>query len=802
MIDRFVVRGLLLLVLSGKLLVPLYAGDARELASGSSVAEKPAQAIHSIAPGPEDGRIAFYTAKLLEQVQYLQKPFDSSVSSKFLDRYLDSLDPQRVHFLKSDVAQFERYRTNLNRLTLRDGDTRPGCEIFNRFLKRLQQRVAYADELLKNEKFTFDEEERILVNRHESPYPKDLEEAKQLWRERLRYEYLQEKLGRVGAKKKPESTAKTAQSGQTKPEALQTKPKTEAEEITELLSHRYHRTLRRFTDWDHEDVLQWYLTALTHVYDPHSDYLGRAQLEQFSIGMNLSLFGIGAELQTTEDGNCMIRRLLPGGPAIKSKQIKEKDRIVAVAQSNQPPVDIVDMDLSKAVQMIRGPKGTEVRLTIMPADTSNREVISLIRDEIPLEDSAAKGKIIELPNGKGDNLRVGVIDLPSFYAPFDVSNTRDKSSPKNTTSADVARLLKKMEHEKVKGVILDLRRNGGGSLEEAIRLTGLFIKQGPVVQVKDFKGKIDEQDDDDPSVLYDGPLVVLTSRLSASASEIVAGALQDYGRALIVGDSSTHGKGTVQSVNSLQPHMPAGDTNNPGAVKLTIKKFYRASGASTQKKGVVPDIILPSMWNESKEIGESALENPLEWDTIPSAKYDALNLVEPYLPELRKLSAKRVAAEPEFGYVGEDIQLMKKAQADKTVSLNEKQRLKEKEEADARQKSRDKERLARTAPLEIVHDLPLKLVDEPGLPPAVQHTNAVASKTSNLKGSAVAGASTNSHLASNASASLGALPEDEEEKPPAIDATLWEVERILADYLRLCGNPHLATAGQASAITR
>src|SRR5262249_40450730 len=411
-------------------------------------------------------------------------------------------------------------------------------------------------------------------------------------------------------------------------------------------------------------------------------YFGRSALDSFAIQMNLSLFGIGAEL-TSEDGYCTIHRILPNGPAEKSKKVAVNDRIIAVGQSNQPPVDVVDMSLNKAVQMIRGPKGTEVRLTIIPAgaDASARRNVTLIRDEIKLEDQEAKAKMIEVPNHQGLTTRLGVIDLSSFYASFDPSSSREKSENKSTT-ADVARLLTKLKQENVSGVILDLRRNGGGSLEEAIRLTGLFIKEGPVVQVKDFDGSVKEEDTPpNPPVLYDGPLIVLTSRFSASASEILAGALQDYGRALIVGDASTHGKGTVQSVQPLRLRGNNPGATDPGALKLTIKKFYRPSGASTQLKGVVPDVVLPSLFNESKEIGESALENPLVWDTIEKAKFDRQNLVEPYLTELRKRSTDRVNNDKEFSYVREDIAVYNKKQADKSVSLNEKRQLQEREEA-------------------------------------------------------------------------------------------------------------------------
>ncbi|MCX6924790.1 MAG: carboxy terminal-processing peptidase, partial [Verrucomicrobia bacterium] len=692
-----------------------------------------------------------------------------------------------------DLAQFEPYRTNLNHLTLpgrRAGDATPGCEIFNRFMERLQQRSAYANDLLQNEKFTFDTDERITINRKGLPYPADLDEAKKLWRERLRFEYLQELLGKIGARKKP-LAAETNQVAATKPK------KTEAEDIIETLNHRYHRNLRFFTEWNNEDVLQYYLTALAHVYDPHSDYLGRAQLEQFAIGMNLSLFGIGAELNIPEDGYCRIRRLLPGGPAIKSKLLKENDRIVAVAQSNQPPVDIVEMSLNKAVQLIRGPKGTEVRLTLIPAgeDGSTRKVVSLIRAEVPIEDSAAKAKIIDMSDGRGGTTRLGVIDLPSFYAPFDTSNAKDKHEPKSTTT-DVAKLLDKLKQENVAGVILDLRMNGGGMLDEAIKLTGLFIKTGPVVEVREENGNVQEADDNDPAVRYDGPLVVLTSRHSASASEILAGALQDYGRALIVGDNSTHGKGTVQSVNQLKPFIRVPDksmTNEPGALKLTIKEFFRPSGMSTQLKGVIPDIVLPSVANESKDIGERSLDNPLPPDTIPSTKYDHFNLVEPYLSELRRRSAERVAADTEYAYVREDIELFKKHQADKTISLNEKQRLKEQEEAEARQKARDKERLARPESQDKIYEITLKQADLPGLPPPVAKTNAAMAKLSARAGIGSAGASTNS-----AAAATGSDTTDDPEaaKPGVPDALLIEAEHILADYLSVLPKGNLVTAGQ------
>ncbi|HEU0038364.1 MAG TPA: carboxy terminal-processing peptidase, partial [Verrucomicrobiae bacterium] len=586
------------------------------------------------------------------------------------------------------------------------------------------------------------------------------------------------------------------------------KKKTGAEEIVDTLTRRYQRNLHMFKEWDNEDLLQFYINALARVYDPHSDYFNTRQAENFAIGMNLALFGIGAELYS-EDGYCTIRKLVAGGPAEKSKQIKDKDRIVAVAQSNAPPVDAVEMNLNKVVQMIRGPKGTEVRLTIIPADdSSERRIVTLIRDEIKLEDAAAKSKVIELPGSDGKTTRLGVIDLPSFYATIDLGGPRQmlagdagggkavKATPRST-SVDVAKLLTKLKLENVNGVILDLRRNGGGSLEEAVKLTGLFIKEGPVVQVSGPDGEPMVDSDDDSSVLYEGPLIVLTSRFSASASEIVAGALQDYGRALIVGDVSTHGKGTVQNLNPLRMWVKpatATATNDPGALKITIRKFYRAGGASTQLKGVLPDLVLPSVLNYSKDIGESALENPLQWDMIPSARFDKLNLVEPCLLELLQRSNERVATNQDFTYIREDIDLFKKRQADKTISLNERERLQEKDADDARQKARDKERLARKDADQKVYELTLKQVDLPGLPPPLEKTNT-ATKNFSAKDAPPGDSATSASVTAKAANSAGDLDgEDAEDKPSPVDAMLDETERILVDYIALLAQKNLLTA--------
>ena len=813
--NRFLSR-VLLVVLSCNLAWRLFAAESTQPASSPTTdqagnSEIWTNAFAPLKPGPEDGQIAFTTAEMLQHSQFLRRSFDEKVSSKFFDRYLETYDPDHLHFLQADIADFEHYRTNLHRLTLRRKrpDTSPACEIFNRFMERLEQQVACVDELLDHERFTFDTDERVVINRKDLPYPRNLDEARKLWRDRLRAEYLQEKLAQSGSRKKaPRAAPKDAGASEAVPKAA-AKLKTEHEEIVDILRRRYHRNLRAFAEFNDEDVLGFYLTALAHVYDPHSEYMTHSQLENFSIAMNLGLEGIGAELRS-EDGYCTIFHLLPG-PALKSKQIKEGDRIVAVAQSNSPPVDLVDMRLTKAVQLIRGPKGTQVTLTIQPggADASARRCVTLIRDKIKLEDEEAKAKVIDLPDGHGGNARLGVIDLLSFYAPMDLTGPHDRSEPMST-SVDVRKLLNKLKKENVQGVILDLRRNGGGSLEEAIKLTGLFIKEGPVVQVRNWDGLIDQQKDPDPGIVYEGPLIVLTSRLSASASEILAGALQDYARGLIVGDSSTHGKGTVQSLVPVNVYYTnyithsGGLTEDPGAMKITIKKFYRPSGASTQRIGVVPDIILPSVLGESKEIGESTLENALEPDSVPSADYERLNLVAPYLVDLRKHSSQRLAADPEYAYIRQDIEIYKKFEADKSVSLNEKQRLKQKEEDDAREKAREKERLARKPAPEIVRELTLREVDKPGLPPPVEKTNLVAKlPPHHASGSSIN--QTNAHAGGGAEAGgpgddLGNDPE--EEKPPAVDATLAEAEHILVDYLSVLPEARFFTSGRTTAVTR
>ncbi len=661
--------------------------------------------VNSLKPGPDDPRIAWFAARLLENYHYLQHPLDKEMSAKFFDGYIDSLDPRHEHFLQSDLAGFASFRTNLDKLTLgREfaADLSPAFAVYERYQERFQQHTAYVNELLKQDKFKFNTDEKIQIDRRHEPFPKDLAEAQQLWRQHVRYEYLQDKLAAEIFETNGVFTVKLPAESNTN--------------IIASLEKHYRWNLHLMTNQDSDTVLSAYLNALAHAYDPHSDYMSAPHAQDFSIGMNLSLFGIGAQLME-DDGYCTIHMLVPGGPASKSKLLSEKDRIVAVAQGGKPPVDVVDMELEKVVQQIRGPKGTEVRLTVSPApDFTTRKVVSLVRDEIKLEDSEAKAKLIEMPDNHGGTNRLGIIELPSFYAPVDLSANNGRATPK-FTSVDVAKLVKKLKQEHVSGIIIDLRSNPGGSLEEAIKFTGLFIKEGPVVQARNPDGAVTVDKDTDPEELYTGPLAVMINRFSASAAEIAAAALQDYGRALIVGDTSTHGKGTVQNLNPLKPFM-INSTNDPGALKITIRKFYRVNGASTQLKGVVPDIILPDVLNYWTQIGETNLDNPLAWDTIQPADFEKFNLVQPALAELQQRSSARLLTNQDFAYVQQDIEQYKKSQADRTATLNEREAIKERERNALQNKARDKERDSRPLPNLKIYELTVKNSTEPGLPEA------------------------------------------------------------------------------------
>ncbi len=786
------------------------------------------------------GTVAQITARALEKYHFTRMRFRDEISARMFDRYIEALDPQKLYFFQSDFEEFStKYRTHLDELTMNDKDVSPAYDMFNRFLKRFDEQYALVTSLLGKEKFTFDGDDRMSVNRKEEPRPASLEAARKLWRDRLRYEVLSEKLNQTaipvlatnvwrkivgtgegkgngalpaGFKRplgtnvlsdleaivgKDHSKAVVAKinSGEWTTRAqiasyLASKlPEEREKETVDKLTRRYNRTLRTLKQYEPDEVLQIYLDALAHSYDPHSDYFGKSELDSFSIQMGLTLFGIGATLQS-EDGYTVIRAVVPGSPAARSKQINIGDKIVAVAQGDDGEwVDIVDEKLKRVVEQIRGPKGTRVRLTVVPAngDNSARKLVNIVRDEVKLEDSEAKARLVEMKGADGRAHRVGVIDLPSFYASMPLG-AAGHAAVKKSTTVDVAKLVRKLTAEKAEGIVIDLRRNGGGSLEEAINLTGLFIKTGPVVQVKGADGRVMQDEDRDPSVLYDGPLMVLTSRFSASASEIVAGALQDYGRAIIVGDTSTHGKGTVQTIQELGMFLSDSGIN-PGAVKLTIRKFYRASGESTQLKGVIPDLILPSV-NNLLEVGETSLTNALPWDTIASAEYDKLNRVQPYIGQLRDRSANRISSDRDWTYVREDMGLYTKRQADKSIALNLAQRVRERDADKARAEARKKELAARGEKEPKTYEITLKLADQPGLPPAMTRTNLLAGGRGDprLLGKDPAAKPEANEVAVHPKASSDDDDEEADLEPgTAPDVHLREAERILLDLIEVSG---------------
>lgn len=620
----------------------------------------------------QSGAIARVVGRVLERLHYRQAELDDTISEMFLHNYLDALDYNHLFLLQSDVDEFERrYGKVLDDLTLKS-DAGPATEIFSRYLDRLNERQKFIESLLQ-EQFDFTQDDSVQLSRNKTPWPKDEAEAQQLWRARIKYELLQGRL----AKEQPEERLKAA------------------EETVKAISKRYQRLVKYTKEFDPEEILQIYLTALAHAYDPHSDYMTPTEADNFEIhNVKLSLSGIGALLRS-EDGYTRVVSLVPGGPADLSRQIKPKDRIIAVAQADGEPVDVVDMPLKKVVDLIRGKRGTEVRLTIIPAssaDGSERKQVSLVRDEIKLTEQYAKARIVDRAGADGQTHRLGVITLPQFY---------------DNCAHDVEVLIERLKAENIRGLILDLRRNGGGLLGEAIEVTGLFISKGPVVQVKDAR-HTQILEDKDPKLAYDGPLLILVSHFSASASEIVAAALQDYGRALIVGDQATHGKGTVQSVLALSSYIPDSKVENPGKLKLTVSKFFRIAGGTTQKYGVSPDITLPSVY-DYMELGESYLPNCLPAGSTKPLEFDALNRVKPYLDQLQKKSTERVARSLDFKYVNEDIEIAKKQMADKSVSLNESRRLKEKEEEKARTEARRKERDQRQASKDRVFELTLEM---------------------------------------------------------------------------------------------
>lgn len=590
-------------------------------------------------PSVQDRYITLQLLTLLQRDHISRRVFDQELAGRAVDQFIQTLDPWKVYFYESDVAAFRAQASALPE-RLKKGDLRFPYEVYSVMVKRVDERLAVAEELLAMEHdFTVDEV--MIRDRKLAQFPKDAAEARERWRQRVKYELL---------------TLKAEG--------------TEGQAARDKLARRYRSFAKRIHQMDNEELLEIFLTAVCNAYDPHTSYMSPSTLENFQISMRLNLEGIGASLQA-EDGYTVVREIVPGGAAARDGRLKVGDRIIGVGQGPTGEIeDVVDMRLTDVVKRIRGPKGTVVRLKVVSPDNPEPRIIDITRDRIELREGEAQSAVFEVGRkGDGTPYRIGVIDLPSFY--MDMEGARQGLSDYKSTTRDVARILSDFNQRGVDAVVLDLRRNGGGSLQEALNLTGLFIEEGPLLQVKDAAGRIQPFYDTDGLALWKGPLVVVVSKFSASASEILAGAIQDYRRGLVVGDPATHGKGTVQSLVELGALLSPLAPLNLGAAKITVQKFYRASGDSTQNRGVLSDIQLPSL-TAHLDVAESDLDYALEFDQVPPLEFRRYDLVNPALvAELARRSQERVSQSPEFQRDLQQISRYLERKARKTVSLNE-----------------------------------------------------------------------------------------------------------------------------------
>ena len=636
----------------------------------------------------------------LYQHHYSRKYLNDAFSEKVYDRYLNILDNTRSYFTTTDISEFKSMRLTLDD-AIKANDLEPAFIIYNRYRQRAIERLDFALLLINKgvDHFNFHKDESLELDREKAAWAKDSAELDQLWRKRIKNTVLNLKL----ANKKDQ-------------------------DIKELLIKRYDSQLNRIKQINAEDAFQSYMNAITYTFDPHTQYMSPRNSENFNINMSLSLQGIGAVLRS-ENENTIVERLVSGGPANKAGQLKPSDKIVGVAQGKKDMVDVIGWRLDEVVDLIRGPKDSTVRLNIISGSgqTETHRVISIVRDEVKLEDRAAQSEVLNIKRGDQD-YKVGVIDIPAFYADFEAKNANDPNY--RSTTRDVAKLIKELQKEGINGLIIDLRNNGGGSLAEVNNLVGLFIPQGPTVQVHYSFGHTQVLADQDPAQLFKGPLVVLTNRLSASASEIFAGAIQDYGRGLVVG-SQTFGKGTVQTLIPLFR----------GQMKVTNAKFYRISGESTQHRGVIPDILYPEIYDIEK-IGESALEEALPWDKIAASKYSSQGSIVKVLPRVREQHQQRISTNPDFAYLNEQVVFLKKLRDDTTISLNSKTRESERKDMEQRRLSLENKRRAAK-----------------GLEPLKELSDDVA----------------DTHSAEG---------DQDKEKDKAVDALLQEGGEILVDFMR------------------
>jgi carboxyl-terminal processing protease len=636
-------------------------------------------------PEPRHESVGELVTEFIQKSHYSHISVDDELSSRVMDRYIESLDGNRMYLLESDIEFFESYRYQLDDM-VRSKPLDPVFEMFSIYQTRVRERLDFALAQLETEPdFTVDEEYQF--DRSEEPWAKTEAELDEIWRKRVKNDVLRLELA--------------------------DKPWDGPEGSQELLRKRYQRYLKRIDQVKADDVFETFLNAFAHTLDPHSSYLSPRNSEEYRIQMSLSYFGIGASLQLDDD-YVQIVNIIPGGPAAIDGKLKPKDRITGVAQGPEGDmVDVIGWRLDDVVDLIRGPANTVVRLQIIPAGAlpgAGEKIIALTRDQVKLEEQAAKSDVVTVPRD-GREWRIGVIEVPSFYRDYRAMSSGDKDY--TSTTRDVKRLIAELEEQGIDGLVLDLRGNGGGHLTEATALSGLFIDNGPVVQLRNSSGRISRLDDPDPvaRVAYNGPLTVLVDRFSASASEIFAAAIQDYARGVIIGQQ-TFGKGTVQNLYSLDQYLKPEGGPGYGQLTLTIGKYYRVTGESTQHRGVDPDISLPSLI-DTEQFGESVRDSALPWDTIQTTRFRAGEPLDSTIESLTANQLERAKTDPNFQYLLDRTRDAEEARLRKTVSLNYEQRLTEREEDMAKELKRENERRMALSlePLESLEDL-----DEEDLP--------------------------------------------------------------------------------------
>jgi len=605
-------------------------------------------------PVAAQAQAALWASRVLGRYHYKAMPLDDAMSEKIFDNYFEALDSEKLYFTQVDLDRYAPLRTKLDD-AINNEDLSQPFAIYNLYQQRFADRMAYARSLLKT-KFDFTADETLQLDREKAPWAKNEDEVRDLWRKRVKNDFLRLKL--AGKEDKA---------------------------IRETLDKRYANYVSRMKKLNNEDVFQMFMNAYATAIEPHTNYLGPRSADNFDISMRLSLEGIGAVLQTRDDYT-IIREVVPGSPADKSGKLKVGDRVVGVAQGNGPFTDVLGWRIDDVVQLIRGEKGSTVRLDVIPGDggvDAKHITVAMVRKKISMEEQAAKKSIIEVKDN-GVNRRIGVISLPTFYQDFEARRKGDKDF--KSATRDVERILGELKKDRVDNVLIDLRNNGGGSLVEAVELTGLFIDKGPVVQQRDARGSIEVEGDVKPGLAWDGPMGVLINRGSASASEIFAAAIQDYGRGLVIGEPS-FGKGTVQTLLALD-RFSESDKVRYGELKMTVAQFFRINGGTTQLRGVTPDIKLPVL-SDTEHFGESSFSNALPWVAIKPANYVPLGNLKELVDPLQKRHEARIAKDKDFQDLREDMAEVMKIRKENAISLNEAVRRKERDAQDARSKARE-----------------------------------------------------------------------------------------------------------------